>query len=79
MALMPQAGVAPGMVLVVTQRFPDLGDIILPVVIAATVLFEMAGPVLTRHALTRVGEVPPDQHKREDTPGGTAPDGEVCG
>ena len=56
-ALMPQAGVALGMALVATQRFPELADIILPVVIGATVFFEVIGPVLTRLALRRMGEI----------------------
>ena len=56
MALMPQAGVALGMALVAMQRRPDLGEIILPVVIASTVLFELVGPVLTRAVLIHVGE-----------------------
>jgi len=60
MALMPQAGVALGMALVAMQRRPDLGEIILPVVIASTVLFELVGPVLTRTGLIHVGEVRPD-------------------
>ncbi|NVM24468.1 MAG: cation:proton antiporter [Desulfobacterales bacterium] len=57
MALMPQAGVALGMALVAIQRRPDLGEIILPVVIASTVLFEVIGPVLTRSALVHVGDL----------------------
>ena len=61
MALMPQAGIALGMALVVTQRFPHLGKIILPVVIGATVIFEVIGPVLTRIALVRVGEARTDE------------------
>jgi len=56
MALMPQAGVALGMALVAMQRRPDLGEIILPVVIASTVLFEVIGPMLTRTGLIHVGE-----------------------
>lgn len=59
MALMPQAGVALGMALVATQCCPDLGRVILSVVIAATVLFEVIGPVLTRIALNRAGEIHP--------------------
>ncbi|MBW2311993.1 MAG: cation:proton antiporter [Deltaproteobacteria bacterium] len=60
MALMPQAGVALGMALVAIERRPDLSEIILPVVIASTVLFELIGPVLTRTGLIHVGEVRPD-------------------
>ena len=55
-ALMPQAGVALGMALVASQRLPDVGEVILPVVIASTVLFEVFGPILTRVALVRVRE-----------------------
>jgi len=59
-ALMPQAGVALGMALIAIERRPDLGEIILPVVIASTVLFEVIGPMLTRTGLVHVGEVRPD-------------------
>jgi Kef-type K+ transport system membrane component KefB len=55
-ALLPQAGVAIGMALVVLDRFPELGDTILPVMIGSTVVFELVGPVLTRLALVRLGE-----------------------
>jgi Kef-type K+ transport system membrane component KefB len=57
MALMPQAGVALGMALVATQRFPQFSETIFPVVIGATVLFEAIGPVLTRTALVHVGDI----------------------
>jgi Kef-type K+ transport system membrane component KefB len=57
MALMPQAGVALGMALVATHHRPDLGGVIMPVVIGSTVLFEVIGPVLTRVGLVRAGEV----------------------
>jgi Kef-type K+ transport system membrane component KefB len=56
-ALMPQAGVALGLTLVTIEHRPDLGEIILPVVIASTVLFELIGPVLTRIGLMHVGKV----------------------
>lgn len=57
LALMPQAGVALGMALVAVQRFPELAQSILPVVIVSTVLFELAGPICTRYALARSGEI----------------------
>ncbi len=59
-AMMPQAGVALGMALVASQRIPEAGDIILPVVIASTVLFEIVGPVATRFALIHAGKTDPD-------------------
>jgi Kef-type K+ transport system membrane component KefB len=56
MALLPQAGVALGMALLAAQKRPELAEMILTVVVASTVLFEVVGPVLTRIALVRMGE-----------------------
>lgn len=56
-ALMPQAGVALGMALIASQSFPEFGEQLLTVVIGAVVIFELLGPVLTRQALIRAGEV----------------------
>jgi Kef-type K+ transport system membrane component KefB len=58
LAMLPQAGVALGMALVAAQRLPTLGEVIIPVVVGATVIFELVGPVCTRMALRRVGEAP---------------------
>ncbi len=52
-ALLPQAGVAIGMALVASNRFPEYRQIMLPVVIASTVVFELFGPILTRQAIRR--------------------------
>jgi Kef-type K+ transport system membrane component KefB len=57
-ALMPQAGVALGMALVAANQFPEIGGIIFPVVAGTTVLFELIGPVMTRMALAKAGEIP---------------------
>jgi Kef-type K+ transport system membrane component KefB len=51
LALMPQAGVAIGMALLATQRFPDTANIILTVVVSATIVLETIGPVFTRKAI----------------------------
>jgi Kef-type K+ transport system membrane component KefB len=61
MALMPQAGVALGMALVAKHHFPETSDVIFPVVIGTTILFELIGPIMTRTALVRTGEVPKEQ------------------
>jgi Kef-type K+ transport system membrane component KefB len=50
-ALLPQAGVAIGMALLAAQRFPETANIILTVVVAATVMLETLGPLLTRMAI----------------------------
>jgi Kef-type K+ transport system membrane component KefB len=55
-ALLPQAGVAIGLALVVSERVPELGDAILSATVAATILFEILGPVFTRRALISSGE-----------------------
>lgn len=56
LALMPQAGVALGMALVASQKLPEIGEVLLPVVIGATVIFELGGPLATRWALRGAGE-----------------------
>jgi Kef-type K+ transport system membrane component KefB len=53
--LMPQAGVALGLALLATGRLPEL-TYILPLVIGATVIFELVGPPLTLIQLRRAGE-----------------------
>ena len=50
---MPQAGVALGMALLAEQKFPEIGGLILQIAIGSTVLFELFGPLMTRHALVR--------------------------
>ncbi|MHC5011075.1 MAG: cation:proton antiporter [Planctomycetota bacterium] len=57
LALLPQAGVALGMALVAAERFPHHADVLLPVAVGGTVLFELIGPVATRIALRRAGDV----------------------
>lgn len=52
-ALLPQAGVAIGMALVASNRFPEYRQVMLPIVIASTVIFEIIGPVFTRVAIAR--------------------------
>lgn len=55
-SLLPQAGVALGVALVAAERRPELADTLLAVVIGATVVFELIGPVIARTALIRTGE-----------------------
>jgi Kef-type K+ transport system membrane component KefB len=57
LAITPQAGVALGMALVAKSRFPEVGDMLLGIVISTTVVFELIGPVVTRWTLSRVGEI----------------------
>jgi Kef-type K+ transport system membrane component KefB len=55
-ALVPQAGVAIGMVLIAGNQLPELKEPLLALVISSTIVFELVGPILTQKALQQVGE-----------------------
>ncbi len=57
MALIPQAGVAIGMVMSVSESRPELGQIIATVILSSVIVYEGVGPFLTRMSLSRAGEV----------------------
>ncbi|MDZ7732622.1 MAG: hypothetical protein U5R31_05425 [Acidimicrobiia bacterium] len=56
MALLPQAGVALGLALLAAERVPGAAETVLTVTVVGTVVFEIAGPVLTRLALLRTDD-----------------------
>lgn len=56
-ALIPQAGVALGMALIAGNYLPQIKDTLLTTVIGTTIVFEIAGPIVTQIALSQVGEV----------------------
>lgn len=57
MSLWAQAGLAIGITLAINQRFPALAAVVSTVVLGAVAVSEMIGPVATRFALGRSGEV----------------------
>lgn len=57
LGLVPQAGVALGMALYVDSYLPEVGNLILPVIIGSTILYEIIGPACTRVALSKAGEI----------------------
>lgn len=59
LAMMPQAGVALAMGFVAVQVFPAYAEILLPVIVASTVIFELLGPIMARYSLAKVGEARP--------------------
>lgn len=63
-ALLPQVGVALGLALLTSERFPEVSDVIAPVVIVSTVALEFIGPIATRTALQRAGEAGQDADDR---------------
>jgi Kef-type K+ transport system membrane component KefB len=54
LALMPQAGVALGMALIASQRFPQYAEYIITTVLLTTVFLELISPVITRAVLRHV-------------------------
>jgi len=58
-ALIPQAGVAIGLSLVATTALnPELGAQIRAIVLSATVIYELTGPLVTKIVLKKAGEIP---------------------
>lgn len=56
--LVPQAGVAIGLSLIAAHALPDaLGSKVRAIILAATVIFELAGPIITKIALKKAGEI----------------------
>jgi Kef-type K+ transport system membrane component KefB len=55
--LVPQAGVAIGMAQLAVVRLPAYGHQIQAIVLAGTLIYELVGPVLTKYALKKSGEI----------------------
>lgn len=56
--LLPQAGVAVGMAQIALTRLPgELGSKVQAVVLCATLIYEIVGPILTKMALSKAGEI----------------------
>ncbi len=59
LALLPQAGVAIGLVLLARSAFPTFGDIMLNAVIASVIINELVSPPLVKYAIIKAGEASP--------------------
>jgi len=57
MGLLPQAGLAIGLSAWASRENPEIGGPLLAMILATTVVFEVAGPILTKLSLVRGGEV----------------------
>lgn len=55
--LLPQGGVALGLALLVSERLPEIGKTVMPLIVATTVIFELVGPPITRWHLRKAGEL----------------------
>ncbi|MFH1783856.1 MAG: cation:proton antiporter [bacterium] len=60
LGLIPQAGVALGVALSVKAAFPsEIGGMVFTTIVATTVIYELVGPVCTKIALTKAGDISP--------------------
>lgn len=56
-ALLAQAGLAIGLTLTISARYPEWAPIVSTVVLGSVAVYEVIGPISTRFALTKAGEV----------------------
>ena len=64
LTLIPQAGVAIGLSLLAAKALPELGATIQAVVLCATLVYELVGPVITKLALSAAGEIRKPEKKK---------------
>ncbi len=57
--LLPQAGVALGMSVTVAAQFGEEGAMIRNIVLFSVLIYELVGPILTKWALTKAGDIKP--------------------
>lgn len=68
--LLPQAGVALGMTITVADEMGQSGRIIRSVVLFGVLIYELVGPMLTKIALTKSGDIQPKTYEgRSPLPG----------
>ena len=67
--LLPQAGVAIGMANQIAEidifKTDNIGNLIITVVLCATLIYELVGPLLTKWSLHKAGEIPEEELKRQ--------------
>ena len=59
--LLPQAGVALGMSITVAAQLGEEGAIIRSIILFSVLIYELVGPLLTKIALTKAGEIAPKE------------------
>ena len=66
LTLLPQAGVAIGMANQISKipefQIDNVGNIIVTVVLCATLVYELVGPLITKLALNKAGEIPKEEN-----------------
>lgn len=57
MSLLTQGGISIGLAMKVRGQLPELGDSIVTLILFSVLIFEILGPILTKIAVTRAGEI----------------------
>ncbi len=68
LSLIPQAGVAIGIAQLVVRELPQYGSSIQAVILCATLIYELVGPVLTKASLIKAGEIQIESTKKPKKP-----------
>ena len=63
--LLPQAGVALGMSVTVAAEMGEEGAIIRDIILFSVLIYELVGPILTKYALTKAGDIQPKLAERD--------------
>ena len=64
--LLPQAGVALGMVVTAESLGGEMSSIIRNIILFSVLVYEIVGPMLTKMALIKAGEVAPAPSEKEN-------------
>ena len=64
LTLVPQAGVAIGLTMIVQEALPSCGASIRAIILAGTVIYELIGPLCTKIAIFKAGEATVDAHHK---------------
>jgi Kef-type K+ transport system membrane component KefB len=67
-SLVPQAGVAIGIAQLVVTELPQYGSSIQAVVLCATMVYELVGPILTKISLIKAGEITVEPKRKPKNP-----------
>lgn len=68
LSLIPQAGVAIGIAQLVVKELPEYGASIQAVILCATLVYELVGPVITKYSLIKAGEIEVEPKKAKIAP-----------
>ncbi len=63
--LVPQAGVAIGLTIVAANIVPEYAAKISAIILSATFVYELVGPLITKTALTKAGEITPEMAQQK--------------